>query len=129
MEVIEYNESMGKIERENELVAALGSLPFEQQQKLLCIELREVEYEIVYGERIVTKDVTDVVDVSGCEYARAWIVRGGTIVGVAFGMRGQGGQEIAYRFLQQRYGVHLDFATTGIGGVHGDVSCVLKLRQ
>ena len=122
MEIIEYEESMGKIKFIDSRFEILQGLPMEEQAQRFKVEVEVVDWDNIYGERIVNDCSTYVVDVEECPYARKWIVKDGIIVGVAFNDEHDA---LRYLFLDDRCTTYHRWDKNGIGGHHLFVTCTL----
>ena len=122
MERIEYDVSMGKITLTEEQAAILKSLPFEEQVKRFKVEIEEVDWDIVYGERIVNGVSTTVVEVEECKYARKWIVKEGIIVGATFNNEYD---KLRHCLLGESCWTYYHQIRNGIGGHHFNIQCRL----
>lgn len=125
MDTIEYSPSMWGLKLTEEMNVLKG-LPLEEQAKRFRALIREIDWDNIYGERIINQITTSVVPADECRYARKWIVKDAIIVGIVFeDSKG----DLVNRFLNDSCTTYFRWDKNGIGGRHFDTYCTLIWRQ
>lgn len=122
MDTIEYDASLRRINLTDEMISVLKGLPIEEQAKHFRVVIEYVDWDNIYGERIVNERKFSEVSAEECKYAHKWIVKDGIIVGIVFS---DDKGKLTYASLNDQCETYFLWEKNGIGGRHFEEYCTL----